>query len=189
MRLRIVLLGVLAAVAACTSNPTATSSPTGTPAASPPPTSQASSAAPSPTTLPTPVTGTCPAPPADASPVPAPFGVGPGYAISLGEGGIDQPPPGVVSLSDWNVAGPGGCIASVLAFQFASAELAAGFTRQQAESIGLVAEPIDGANVWFSASGDAARLALGSVALSVSVNEPDPVVARDLVRSIVDATQ
>src|SRR5690242_15933507 len=103
MRLRIVLLGVIAVLAACTYGLTPTIAPTATPATSPPLASPASSGAPSPTTLPTPVAGTCPAPPGDASPVPAPFGVGPGYAISRGEGGIDQLPPGVVSLTAWNV--------------------------------------------------------------------------------------
>lgn len=188
MRSRLVLLlprlGLAALVAGCG---VATTIPAPTYA---PPTSAAlASPAPSPTALPTPVIGACPQPPDNPSPVAAPFRIGPGYAISAGEGGIDRPPEGLVSLSAWNIAGPGGCIASILAFTFGSADHATAFARTQAEGVGLQQEQIAGTTAWFSASGDAARLAIGPLALNVNVDAADPVVARDLVQSILEASR
>jgi hypothetical protein len=108
--------------------------------------------------------------------------------VSLSDGGIGSPPDGLLELSDWNVSSPRGCIADVLAFEFASTAKAASFAKQQAD--GMVAEDVGGITVWFSASRDAARLAIGSLALSVieTLEPPDTTTMHDLVQSIIEAT-
>jgi hypothetical protein len=174
------------------SSPSAASTmatPTSTPLSSVIPTAPPASTGPTtPISDASPAASACPPAPPNASPVAPPFVVGGDYQLSLGEGGIDHPPAGLAALTDWRVSSPSGCIADILAFQFMSASEASSFAREQAEGVGLEEDKIGDTTVWFSASGDAARLAIGSLALSITVDSADPTTARDLVQKILGAT-
>lgn len=127
----------------------------------------------------------CPSGPASSPP---PFAIGGEYGVVPREGGVDNPPSGAIAVSDWEVTRSGACLADVVVFVFATESEAASFAKDQAETVGLASGSVAGTTVWTSASGDGARLAIGTAALSISMEDPDPATLLAVLTSIVLAT-